>query len=127
MKLYKTWATPWYEDERIWKTLEACPMEDMIDFLCNELKKNNTEQKKPKPKPLIPGIKRVIFNAPATIVYWSDRTKTVVKADNEPYNEEKGLAMAIAKKALGNESNYYEVFKKWIGEDVLESMRVNNE
>ena len=29
---------------------------------------------------------------------------------------EKGLAMAIAKKALGNEGNYYNEFKKWLPE-----------
>ena len=28
-------------------------------------------------------IKNVIFNPPATIVFWSDDTKTVVKAENE--------------------------------------------
>lgn len=66
-----------------------------------------------KPK-LVPEIKRVIFNNPATIVLWSDNTKTVVKADGEIFDQEKGLAMAIAKKALGNEGNYFEVFKKWV-------------
>lgn len=68
-------------------------------------------------------IKKVILNDPATIVYWDDRTKTVVKVDHEKYDPEKGLAMTIAKKALGNQGNYYEVFKKWIGEDVLDGMR----
>ena len=48
----------------------------------------------------IPKIKNVIFNKPATIVFWEDGTKTVVKAIDEPFDEEKGLAMAIAKKAL---------------------------
>lgn len=62
-------------------------------------------------------IKNVIFNNPATIVFWSDGTKTVVKAENEPFDPEKGLAMAIAKKALGNEGNYYNEFKKWIPEE----------
>lgn len=66
-----------------------------------------------------PKIKKVIFNNPATIVYWEDRTKTVVKCEKEKYDPEKGLAMAIAKKALGNQGNYFEVFKKWIGEDKL--------
>lgn len=47
-------------------------------------------------------IKKVIFNNPATIVFWADGTKTVVKAKNEDFDPEKGLAMAIAKKALGN-------------------------
>lgn len=66
-----------------------------------------------------PKIKNVIFNDPATIVYWEDRTKTVVKCEKEKYDPEKGLAMAIAKKAMGNNGNYFEVFKKWIGEDKL--------
>ena len=60
------------------------------------------------------GINRVIFNNPATIVIWNDGSKTVVKASNEPFDPEKGLAMAIAKKVLGNKGNYYKVFKKYI-------------
>lgn len=63
----------------------------------------------------IPEIKNVIFNPPATIVFWQDGTKTVVKATNEIYDPEKGLAMAIAKRALGNQGNYYNIIKKWVG------------
>jgi ATP-dependent protease HslVU (ClpYQ) peptidase subunit len=63
------------------------------------------------------GIKKVLFNDPATIVIWNDGSKTVVKASSEPFDPEKGLAMAIAKKALGNKGNYYEVFKKYIKHD----------
>lgn len=59
-------------------------------------------------------ITKVIFNPPATIVFWGDRTKTVVKSSNEVYDPEKGLAMAIAKKAMGNTGSYYEMFKKWL-------------
>ena len=62
-------------------------------------------------------IKNVIFNPPATIVFWRDGTKTVVKAKNEDFDPEKGLAMAISKKMLGNNGNYYEVFKKWLPKD----------
>lgn len=66
----------------------------------------------------LPDIKNVIFNDPATIVFWSDGTKTVVKCqDGEPYDAEKGLAMAISKKALGNQGNYCNVFKKWLPEE----------
>ena len=69
-------------------------------------------------------IKKVIFNNPATIVFWSDGSKTVVKAHLDDYDPEKGLAMAIAKKALGNEGNYYNVFKKWLpNEDSSEEIR----
>ena len=59
---------------------------------------------------------KVIFNDPATIVFWKDGTKTVVKAVCEPFDKEKGLAMAIAKKALGNEGKYFNMFKKFINE-----------
>ena len=62
-------------------------------------------------------IKKVIFNNPATIVLWSDGSKTVVKSHLDDYDPEKGLAMVIAKKALGNEGNYYNVFKKWLPKD----------
>lgn len=58
-------------------------------------------------------IEKVIYNDPATIVFWKDGTKTVVKAcEDDEYDPEKGLAMAISKKALGNKGNYYETFKK---------------
>jgi hypothetical protein len=59
-------------------------------------------------------IVKVIFNDPATIVFWRDNTKTVVKCDpTEQFDPEKGLAMAIAKKALGNKGNYFNEIKKW--------------
>lgn len=58
-------------------------------------------------------IKKVIYNGPATIVLWENGTKTVVKCNNEPFDKEKGLAMAISKKVLGNTGNYCNVFKKW--------------
>ena len=66
----------------------------------------------------LPGIKDVIFNEPATIIIWKDGTKTVVKCqEGEDYDPEKGLSMAISKKALGNKGNYCEVFKKWLPEE----------
>ena len=63
----------------------------------------------------IPKIKKVIFNDPATIVLWDDGTKTVVKCQNgDEYSKEKGLALCIAKKHLGNKSNFNKEFKRWI-------------
>ena len=79
----------------------------------------------------LPHISKVIFNPPATIVLWGDGTKTVVKcqmcgacignidaelAYHPCYDPEKGLAMCIAKKALGNKGNYYNEFKRWLEE-----------
>lgn len=60
-------------------------------------------------------IVKVIFSDPATIVFWGDGTKTVVKCqDGDTYSKETGLAMAIAKKVFGNKGNFNEVFKKFI-------------
>jgi len=62
-------------------------------------------------------IEKVIFNDPATIVIWSDGQKSVVKAQNgEPYDPEKGLALATTKRALGNTGSYYNTIKKWLPE-----------
>lgn len=60
-------------------------------------------------------LKKVIYNDPATIAFWSDGTKTIVKAQSgDTFDPEKGLAMVIAKKACGNEGNYYNDFKRWL-------------
>lgn len=58
-------------------------------------------------------IKKVIFNNPATIVFWEDGTKTVVKCmEGDTFSKEMGLAMCICKKVLG--SQYHRVFKEWV-------------
>ena len=63
-------------------------------------------------------IEKVIFNDPATIVYWKDGTKTVVKCqEGDTYDKEKGLAMCVTKKFFGNKGNFNKVFNKFIGED----------
>lgn len=60
-------------------------------------------------------IKEVIFNEPATIVYWTDGTKTVVKcSEDDEFDKEKGIALCFMKKAMNNKSNYNNVFKEWI-------------
>jgi hypothetical protein len=96
---------------------------DVIDSLRNgvvvwndDLKKalNYTYSKKDMEEVII---KNVIFNPPATIVFWSNGDKTVVKCDEiEKFDPEKGMAMAISKHALGNKGNYYNEFIKYAGE-----------
>lgn len=62
-------------------------------------------------------IVKVIFNNPATIVFWADGTKTVVKCqEGDVYSKETGMALCIAKRALGDKSNFNEVFKNFIPE-----------
>lgn len=57
-------------------------------------------------------IKEIIFNPPATIVIWKNGDKTVVKAqNNEEFDPEKGLAMALVKYHFGNKGNYFTKFR----------------
>ena len=60
-------------------------------------------------------IKNVIFNPPATIVFWTDGSKTVVKCNaKEEFDPEKGMAMAIAKRCANNSDDFYKEIKKWV-------------
>lgn len=59
-------------------------------------------------------ISRVIFNDPATIILWSDGTKTIAKTHgDDAFDHEKGFAVACAKKLLGNGDSFRMEFAKW--------------
>ena len=50
-------------------------------------------------------ITKVIYQNPATILFWSDGTKTVSKCDeNDTFDEEKGLILCIMKKVFPNKN-----------------------
>ena len=88
---------------------------DMAKFIDDLLVIGGADMKLPK-------IKDVIFNKPATIIIWADGSKTVVKCgEGDAYDPEKGLAMAIVKKAYDNKGNYNDIFKKWISKDKKET------
>lgn len=60
-------------------------------------------------------IKKVIFNPPATVVQWTDGSKTVVKCNaKDNFDPEKGLAMAIAKRCASNSPDFYKEMQKWV-------------
>ena len=62
---------------------------------------------------IIPEVKKIIFNDPATIVYWKDGTKTVVKCQKgDDFDPEKGFAMAFLKKCWGNTGNFNDKLRK---------------
>ena len=95
---------------------------DRYTMMFNCINKNDSTTKHsasvpkctPKATNYLPEIKNVKFNGPATIVFWEDGTKTVVKCqDGDDYSEEVGLAMCIVKKVFGNKSKYNDIFKKW--------------
>lgn len=86
-------------------------------FSSSEYRECRDKIQKEKNKAIIDSmIQRVIFNPPATIVFWRDGSKTVVKCgEHDIFDPEKGLAMAISKRAFGDNRDYYEVFAKWVG------------
>lgn len=72
-------------------------------------------------------IRKVIFNDPATVVLWSDGTKTVVKCGPEDtFDMEKGLAMAIVKKMAGNDNRFHKVFKQWCKPDGMHEVAITS-
>lgn len=55
-------------------------------------------------------IDKVLFNPPATIVFWLDGTKTVVKCkEGEEFSEWAGIALCLAKKLYG--PNFHKIFR----------------
>ncbi len=64
----------------------------------------------PMPLPI-----NVIFNDPATVVYWSDDTKTVVKCQpGDTFSAETGLTTAMLKKYMGNDNTFNKVINYWL-------------
>ena len=90
--------------------------------------KNGSYIKVPSPKQkAMNSITNVIFNNPATIVFWSDGTKTVVKCDErDEFDPEKGLAMAICKKHFGG-GFYNDIFKKWIPKEETPEIEIDGQ
>lgn len=58
-------------------------------------------------------VDRIIFSPPATIVFWKDGTKTVVKcAKGEPFSEYNGFAAALLKKVFGSNSAVKKIIQR---------------
>lgn len=83
-----------------------------------EVYKTRNTRKKSAKKPtwvcqVLPEMKKVIFNGPATTILWKDGTKTTVKCQAEDvWSDEVGIAMCCLKRILGNEGNFNNIFRK---------------
>lgn len=90
---------------------------DTFDII-KEMQKMKESIKKPVTNP----IEKVIFNPPATIVFWKDGSKTVVKAQGDVFNPETGLAMAISRHYLCDVcglERYDGVFNRYLPKDKI--------
>ena len=116
MSKHDVLAGAWYEPNASWNSSTSNKLDECVwvKYCENDVKMTFDLAMMTNAKKTME-IKNVIFNDPATIVFWNDGTKTVVKTqDGEKYDPEKGLAMAISKKALGNKGSYYNTFDKWL-------------
>lgn len=70
-------------------------------------------------------IKKVIYNGPATIILWDDRTKTVVKCkEGDSYSPEAGFALAVLKRLTGN--NFHRCLREATKEEVKDGQQKND-
>lgn len=60
----------------------------------------------------IPKVTKVIFCKTKTIVFFDNKTKTIVtRCKGDRNDPEKAVAMAILKQVYGNKGNYYDVIR----------------
>ena len=60
----------------------------------------------------LPEVDSIIFHEPATIVFWADGTKTVVKCmEGQEYSKYYGFVCALAKKVYGTNSAVERIVK----------------
>lgn len=90
-----TLTVPPSEFDELWRKL--CAPEYYVEHSDCYMSEDKSKEKRMT-------IKRVIINEPATIILWEDGSKTVVKcASDEPFDPEKGIAMAYIKHVMFND------------------------
>ena len=106
--------------------------ERTMGYIANDKPKINYNHYKPYNRSNLMGITKVIFNPTATIVFWEDGGKTVVKCGpDDEFNPHVGIAMCVMKKVYGGRyvevgkpmpdgsqeviwtDNFHSIFRKW--------------
>lgn len=63
---------------------------------------------------IIPKVKKIIFHDPATIVFWEDGTKTVVKRmKDQEFSKYYGFLAALGKKLYKNNSHLQRMIEQY--------------
>lgn len=82
-----------------------------ISVFTEEDNKSVNKQKEQRNKKMNKKIKKIILNNPATVIFWNDNSKTVVKCtDGDKYNPLNGIAIAFMKGMLDKKA--YNKLKK---------------
>lgn len=113
-----------YKNTKMYDTSNSFTISDIY---VNKTTKNSIAKVSINPTTKIPGnfyiekngnakmiyIKKVLYNNPVTVVWWSDGTITRNRCpENVTYNPDTGLLFCIAKRLLGN-NNVAEIFNAW--------------
>lgn len=65
-------------------------------------------------KNVVATIDHVVFNGPATIIFWQDGTKTVLKChEGDEFSAVTGFALCMLKGMLGNQG-YHDLCEHWL-------------
>lgn len=89
-------------------------------------KKTDESDKKETPDVYHPIPDKIIFNDPVTVVFWTDKTKTIVrKSDNDPYDKYMAFCAALAKKVYENNTKIHKIIESGI--DQKEKDRIKAE
>lgn len=76
-------------------------------------------------KPSQLSVKKVIFNQDATIVYFNDGTKTVVKRqEDDVWSKEVGMMAAFSKKLFGNDNTFNKIINRYCSPYYHEDKRI---
>lgn len=102
-------------EKRMREIVDTYTRKDITELEKRYAKEGDKEMRITQPISCFAGfyIKKVIYKDPATIVFWSDNSKTVSKCDkNDVYDEEKGLMLCIIKKLFPSK-HLQKFFNMW--------------
>ena len=119
------WPLRSYGQDRVDVSLSGTASSNLLPLIMTIKKRPDYVEKRVfppfkwvRPENLLPKISRVIFNYPATVVFWDDGTKTVVKCQlGDVYDKEKGLMACMLKRFMGNDNTFNKVLNRWVKED----------
>lgn len=94
----------------------------------DEPKKTDKSDKKETPNVYRPIAEKIIFNDPVTVVFWTDKTKTIVrKSDNDPYDKYMAFCAALAKKVYENNTQIHKIIESGIDQKEKDRAKAKKE
>ena len=125
---YRDWGDVTYQENPLKKYRINIPVSKSVyDIIMDAATSYDVTNKITQKTESVPVPVRAIINRPATILFWPDGTKTVVKCqDGDRFDPEKGVAMAMLKKYLGGTGRYNDVLRNLVGDKSAEEAEASN-